>query len=327
MSIRVDTRPPSHARGPEPHPAGRPSARIRLARLDLKLSPYLYVAPFFVIFAIFGLYPLVNTFWVSMHDAAPGIPGEFIGMKNYTQLWSDSQFWHSVQNTFGMFILSTVPQLLLALILANALNRRIRGRTFFRMAIAVPIITSTAAVALVFGQLFGRDYGLINQLLELFGKTENLDWRASRFASWAAISTMVDWRWTGYNSLIYLAAMQAIPKDLYESAALDGASRRRQFWQITVPMLRPTIIFTVIISTIGGLQLFTEPLLYSSGAGAISGGSTGQFQTVTMYLYQATFSRFRYGYGAAVAWVLFLLIVLTALINYLITRRINSAGK
>ncbi|HZF97695.1 MAG TPA: sugar ABC transporter permease, partial [Pseudoxanthomonas sp.] len=307
MSTRVEARPPAHARQPQRRSSKRRTMRqIRLARLDMKLSPYAYIIPFFVIFGIFGLYPMVYTFWVSLHDWAPGATEHaFIGLDNYAELWNDSQFWNAAGNTVGIFVLSTVPQLTLALILANTLNRRIRSRTFFRMAIAVPIITSTAAVAIVFGQLFGRDFGLINYGLQFFG-VENIDWQASRWASWTAISAMVDWRWTGYNALIYLAAMQSISKDLYESAELDGASRRRQFWQITVPLLRPTIIFTVIISTIGGMQLFTEPLLFSAGSGSISGGSEGQFQTVTMYIIQAMFNRFRFGYAAAMAWMLFL---------------------
>jgi cellobiose transport system permease protein len=119
--------------------------------------------------------------------------------------------------------------------------------------------------------------------------------------------------------------MQAIPKDIYESAALDGASASRQFWRITIPMLRPTIIFVVIISTIGGLQLFAEPLMFSSGSGGYTGGTLRQYQTVTMYLFENMFQRFNFGYAAAVAWMLFLMIVIAALINYLIVRRIDSA--
>jgi cellobiose transport system permease protein len=193
-----------------------------------------------------------------------------------------------------------------------------RGRTLFRMGVLVPNITSVAAVGIVFGQLFGRDFGLVNYLLGLFG-VHGVDWQANSWSSWVAIATMVDWRWTGYNALIFLAAMQAIPRDLYEAAAIDGASRWRQFWGVTIPMLRPTIIFAVIISTIGGLQLFTEPLLF--GNGKVRGGSLRQFQTVAMYMYENAFQRFDYGYGSAVAWTLFMLIALICAVNYLIIRR------
>jgi cellobiose transport system permease protein len=327
MSTRLDTRPGRErdATGARPRlrPAARP-LRFRLARLDIKISPYLYVAPFFVIFAIFGLYPMGYTLWIALHDWPAFGEHRFVGADNFVELWHDTQFWNAVVNTLGMFVVATVPQLLLALVLANALNRQIRGRTAFRMTIAVPIITSTAAVAIVFAQLYGRDFGLFNWLLDLVGAHNHIDWKATKPASWTAISTMVDWRWTGYNTLIYLAAMQSIPRDLYESAELDGASRSTQFWRITVPLLAPTIIFTAIISTIGGLQLFTEPLMFSGGSGAIQGGSLHQFQTVTMYILELMFSRFRFGYAASAALVLFLLILVTSVVNYLIVRRINS---
>lgn len=307
--------------------AARPAHRRRTSftRLDLKYSPYLYVLPFFVIFAVFSAYPIAYTVWIALTDRSPlNATISFVGLDNFVELITDDpQFWNAVVNTFGMFVLSTVPQLLLALVLANALNRKLRAQTFFRMAIAMPIITSTAVVALIFSMIYAKDFGLVNWVLDTVG-VGPIDWRANRFASWFAVSTMVDWRWVGYNALIYLAAMQSISKDMYEAAALDGASRRRQFWSITIPQLRPTIIFTLIISTIGGLQLFTEPLLFTSGSGGLSGGSEGQFQTITMYLLDVMNQRFRWGYAGAVALVLFVLIALMSTVNYLLARRISS---
>ncbi|MBO4210361.1 ABC transporter permease subunit [Micromonospora echinofusca] len=296
-----------------------------MTRIDLRYSPYLYVLPFFALFAVFGAYPIAYTVWIALTDRSPlNATISFVGLDNFVELLTeDPQFWNAVVNTFGMFVLSTVPQLLLALMLANALNRRLPAQTFFRMAIAMPIITSTAVVALIFSMIYSRDFGLVNWALDLVG-IDPIDWRANRFASWFAISTMVDWRWVGYNALIYLAAMQSISKDMYEAASLDGASRRRQFWSITIPQLRPTIIFTLIISTIGGLQLFTEPLLFTSGSGGISGGSEGQFQTITMYLLDVMNQRFRWGYAGAVALVLFFLIAGMSVVNYLLARRISS---
>ncbi|WP_216853410.1 carbohydrate ABC transporter permease [Phytoactinopolyspora halotolerans] len=303
--------------------AGR-RRRARLARLDLKVSPYAYVAPFFILFAIFGLYPFLYTIWISLTNESPINPEtDFVGVDNYTRLFGDDRFWAAVVNTFGMFVLATVPQLLMALVLASWLNRRLRGLTFFRMSIAMPIVTSTAVVALVFGMFFARDYGLINGILGNFG-VDPINWRASQWTSWLAISAMVDWRWTGYNALIYLAAMQAIPRDIYEAAEIDGASRVRQFWRITIPLLTPTIIFTVIISTIGGLQLFTEPLMFTSGSGALSGGTTGQYQTITMYLVQTMRTFNQWGYAGAISLVLFLMIVLVSAINFLLVRRLGS---
>jgi cellobiose transport system permease protein len=332
MSLHLDvgrSRPGSAGAEPTRHRGGRQRPpRVWLTRFDIKVSPYLYVAPFFVLFAIFGAYPLAYTFWVSLHDwdlLAAEHP--FIGIDNYTALVGDPDFWHSVVNTLGIFVISTVPQLLLALWLANLLNRRLRQRTTFRMSVLIPYVTSTAAVAIVFGQLFSRDFGMINWLLDLVG-IEAIDWRTNRFASWVAISTMVDWRWTGYNALIFLAAMQAIPRDLYESAAIDGASRGRQFWSITAPLLRPTIIFCVIVSTIGGLQLFTEPLLFNSGTNPIRGGPSRESQTMTMYMFENAFApNFNFGYGSAVAWMLFALIAVVAIVNVVIIRRLGSGGR
>jgi len=311
----------------EAAPAHRPPPppiRARWSRWDIRVSPYLYIAPFFVIFAAFGAYPLGYTLWVSLHDwdlLADEHP--FVGLANYRALVADADFWNSVVNTLGIFVIATVPQLLLALWLANLLNRRMRGRTLFRMGVLIPNITSTAAVAIIFGQLFARDFGLVNWLLGLVG-VDGFDWRVSRIGSWIAIATMVDWRWTGYNALIYLAAMQAISRDLYESAAIDGASQARQFWGITVPLLRPTIVFTVIISTIGGLQLFTEPLLFHSGTNPIRGGPLRESQTMTMYMFENAFQpNFNFGYGAAVAWMLFLFIIVASIVNVSFIRRVG----
>jgi cellobiose transport system permease protein len=298
--------------------------RNRLARLDIKASPYLCVAPFFVLFAVFGLYPLGYTFYVATRNWTLGAQTSTpAGFANFSELMHDSDFWNSVGNTFGIFVLSTVPQLLMALLLAHLLNKAIRGKLFFRSGIIAPIVTSTAVIGLIFSQIFSKDYGLVNYVLHLVGVSP-IDWKADKWSSWVAVATMVNWRWTGYNALIYLAAMQTIPRDIYESAALDGARSMTQFWRITVPLLRPTIIFTVIISTIGGLQLFGEPALFNSGSNYLGGGSLHQFQTMTMYLLQEMFNRSRLGYAGAIAWVLFLLILITSVFNFLIVRRLES---
>ena len=298
--------------------------RTRFARLDIKASPYLYVAPFFVLFAVFGLYPLGYTLYVATRNWTLGAQTSTpAGFANFTELMHDHEFWNSVGNTFGIFVLSTVPQLLIALVLAHLLNKVIRGRMFFRFGIIAPIVTSTAVIGLIFSQIYSKDYGLANWALHLFG-VHPVDWKADKWSSWIAIATMVNWRWTGYNALIYLAAMQTIPRDIYESASLDGARATTQFWRITVPLLRPTIIFTAIISTIGGLQLFGEPALFNSGSNYLGGGSLHQFQTMTMYLLQEMFNRSRLGYAGAIAWVLFLLILITSVFNFLIVRRLDS---
>lgn len=326
MTVHLDVgadgrRHTARHRPSEPPRKAPKSGRPGLARLDAKLSPYVFVSPFFILFAVFGAFPLLFTSWVSLRnwDLIGGDQG-FVGLDNYRKVLSDDRFWTTVVNTFGIFFLSTVPQLLLALLMAYWLNNKLRGRTFFRMGVLVPNITSVAAVAIVFTQLFGREFGLINYVLTSIG-FERVDWLAQRYASWAAIATMIDWRWTGYNALILLAAMQAIPKDLYESASLDGASAMRQFWGITVPLLRPTLLFCVVISTIGGLQIFVEPLLFQNGIG---GGSLRQSQTIAMFLYEQGFSQFHLGYGAAIAWILFLIIMVASIVNFVIVRRLAA---
>jgi cellobiose transport system permease protein len=308
-------------------PRARLSLRERLHRLDLKLSPYAYVAPFFAVFAVFGAFPLLYTAYVSMTDRRLLSPGTtFVWFDNYARLLHDSYFWNAVANTLGIFVLSTVPQLVLALVIAHLLNTRLRVRTFFRMSLLLPQVTSLVAVALIFTQLFDYRYGLFNYVLSAVG-IGKVNWEAGSFTSWVALSVMVMWRWTGYNALLYLAAMQSVPDDLYEAAEIDGCGRWRQFFHVTIPMIRPTILFTVIISTIGGLQLFTEPYLFEPLKQSATGGSGRQYQTVAMYLYEKAFggSEFKFGYAAAIAWTLFLLIVAISLLNYLIVRRIRSA--
>ncbi|MRK01322.1 ABC transporter permease subunit [Aeromicrobium yanjiei] len=298
--------------------------RDRLTKAEAKVAPYAFVSPFFIVFAIFGLFPLLYTLWVSLHDWSllAGDQG-FVGLANYRELMQDSDFWRALTNTIGIFVVATIPQLILATVLAQVLNGKLRARTFWRMGVLLPNVTSVAAVGIIFGLIFARDYGIVNWALGHVG-VEPINWRGERWSSWLAISVMVDWRWTGYNALILLASLQAVPKELYEAARIDGASAWRQFWSITVPMLRPTIIFVSIVATIGGIQLFTEPLLFGSGVNAIAGGSTGQFQTVAMYLVQQAFTGQRFGYASTVAWVLFILIAVFAVINVALLRRIKS---
>ena len=294
-----------------------------LHRLDVKASPYAYVTPFFVVFAALGAFPLVYTAWVSLHRwslLAEDHP--YAGLANYKALLADEFFWNALANTASIWVLSTVPQLIFALLLAHILNNRLRGETFWRTGILLPNITSVVAVTVIFGQLFGRDYGLVNWVLGLFG-AGHIDWQAGTASSHIAISTMVIWRWTGYNALIYLAAMQAVPQSLHEAAMLDGANSLQRLMKITIPAIRPTIIFTVIVSTIGGMQLLAEPLVFENGF--LPGGSDRQFQTLSLYLYEVGFGRFDFGYASATAWIMFLLIVLASAVNYLVVRRIRSA--
>jgi len=314
---------------PAPAPAERSRRqawRSRLYRLDVKGSPYAYVAPFFVLFFAFGLFPLVYTAYVSLHNVDLGAPDQqtWIGWANYTRLLHDSFFWNALRNTFTLGVLSTVPQLLMALGLAHVLNYRLRGRTLWRVSVLMPYVTSTAAAAIVFAELFGRDYGFINWVLGAVG-LHHISWESGKWTSQIAISTIVTWRWTGYNALIYLAAMQAIPAELYAAAAVDGAGRWQLFRHITIPSLRPAIVFTVVISTIGATQLFAEPLLFGGVSGHV-GGANHQYQTLGLYLYDQGWYNFHLGRAAAVAWAMFLIIVVLVAVNSLLARRIRSSS-
>jgi cellobiose transport system permease protein len=306
-------------------PGGR---RARGAPLTPRTAPYLLIAPFFVLFAIFGVFPLFYTGWVSLHDwdLISSGPHEFVGLENYRTLADDPDFRNAIVNTLGIFVLATVPQILIALGLAALLNQTLRARTFFRMGVLLPNVTSIAAVSIVFSQLFGREYGLVNYVLSLVG-IDPVNWQAHKWSSWIAIATMVDWRWTGYNTLILLAAMQAIPSELYDAAKVDGATGFRAFRSVTVPMLRYTIMFVVVVATIGGIQLFAEPLLFDTSPASANGGAGREFQTIALYLYQTAFRSFDFGYAAAISWLLFLLVLLIAGLNALLVRRLGRSAR
>lgn len=298
------------------------TSRQRLSRLDVKISPYLYISPFFIIFAVAGLYPLIYTAWVSVHKwHLIGGQGASVGLANYTNVLSQPNFYVALRNTFSIFLLSSVPQIIAAIVIAFVLDTNLRAKTFWRMGVLLPYVVAPVAVSLIFGKLFADQSGLVNTLLQNIG-AQPIGWHASPLASHIAIATMVNFRWTGYNALIFLAAMQAIPREIYEAAIMDGASRWRTFFTITIPMLRPTIIFIVITSTIGGLQIFDEPRLFD-GAGL--GGSDRQWMTLTMYIYELGWGLKDFGRAAAASWILFLIIVAIGAVNFLITRRISSS--
>ncbi|MGI5415075.1 carbohydrate ABC transporter permease [Actinomadura luteofluorescens] len=299
----------------------------RWNRFDRAVSPYAYVSPFLVIFAVFGLFPLLYTAWVALHDWSllKGDQG-FVGLDNFRTLLSDGNFWNAAFNTASIGVLSAVPQLLLALWLAHLLNRPLKAQTFYRVTLLLPNVTSVVAVVVIFSQLFGRDYGLINMVLTHLG-AGRVDWQAGTASSHVAIALMIIWRWTGYNALIYLAAMQAVPRELYEAATIDGASRLKQLRSITVPMIKPTLLFTMIVSTIGSMQIMAEPMLFGAqvGPAAIATGGAGRkFQTLSLYLYELGFRNFDFGYASAAAWLMLLLVMVAVGVNFLLARRMKG---
>ncbi len=318
MTPRVSARPaPASAPAvPPARRAGGPRRRLRDG-LDAKASPYAYVAPFFLLFSAFGLFPIVYTAWVSLHDwSLLDDEHPFVGADNFRELFTDGYFWNAAFNTLSIGVLSTAPQLVLAIWLAHLLNRPLRAQTFFRVSLLLPNVTSVVAVVVIFSQLFGRDFGLINWVIGLFGG-DHIAWNEGVATSHLAISVMILWRWTGYNALIFLAAMQAVPRELYEAAMLDGAGGFTQLRRITIPMIRPTIVFVVTVSTIGAIQVLAEPLLF--GSYSVTGGADRQYQTLSLFVYE-NFTKLDFGYASAASWVMFLFVVVAAGVNYLLTR-------
>ncbi|MFI7583748.1 carbohydrate ABC transporter permease [Kocuria sp. M1N1S27] len=317
-------RPGAAARPVTPPAPPRPTRRQRLSVLDLKASPYLYIAPFFVLFAAVGLFPLGYTFFVSLFDwhLLTG-RGEFVGLGNFAEVLRDRFFWNSLFNTVSIFLLSSIPQVTVAVVIAAVLDQNLRAKTLWQMSVLLPYVVTPVAVAMIFTNMFGEQYGLINNILGSLG-IDPIMWKNETLPSHIAIAAMVNWRWTGYNALILLAAMQAVPRDLYDAGAIDGAGPVRRFFSITLPSIRPTMVFVVITTTIGGLQIFTEPRLYDPVA---AGGTQRQFQTTVLYLWEMAFQRQNFGKASTIAWLLFLLIVLFGVVNYLVSRRIATASE
>jgi cellobiose transport system permease protein len=312
-------RPQQPRRAPAPRDPRRVAFGHRLSRWDLKVSPYLYISPFFILFIVVGLFPIAYTAVISFMDwDLVRNSGTFIGFDQYVYVLTQPKFWIALRNTFSIFLLSSIPQLVAAIFIAAMLDQNIRAKTFWRMGVLVPYVMAPVAVALIFSNMFGDKFGLVNSVLGDLGLPPVM-WHSDAFASHIAIATMVNFRWTGYNTLILLAAMQAIPRDYYEAAAIDGASKFRQFFAITVPSLRPTLIFVIITSTIGGLQIFDEPRMYDQFG---TGGADSQWLTITLYLYDIGWGQWNFGRAAALAWILFLIILAIGVINLLVTQKV-----
>ncbi|NGY62516.1 sugar ABC transporter permease [Lentzea sp. NEAU-D13] len=288
---------------------------------------YLAISPFFVIFAVFGLFPVLFSLYLAFHRWNGLGEMEFVGLDQFRFLVEDSTFWLALRNTFVIWFLSTVPTLCLALVIAAMLNSTVRFTSVYRIAYFVPNITSLVAVAIFFGAVFSTNFGLVNAFLQTMGLPA-FEWLTDPFGMKIAVASVMTWQWTGYNAIIYLAGMQAIPSDLYEAAKVDGAGPVQTFFRITVPMLRPIILFTVIVSTVNGLQSFTESQVLFGSNTTLNPNTGGPGQgalTMVLYFYHQAFDNRDFGYGAAISWAVFLVIVLFAVINWrLVQRRVSE---
>ncbi len=280
------------------------------------ISGYLYVAPFFIIFGVIGLYPAIFSVYLAFQKWNGLSPMSFVGLDNFRIVLEDPLFWKSVYNTIIMGLMGTAPQIVVGIVLAFLLNLTfLRFKNFFRITIFMPYITSMVAVALIFSVLFSNhESSLANYMLGVFG-FDPVNWSTSEWGTKIAISIMVFWRWVGYNTIIYLAGIQSISNDLYEAATIDGANKFQQLLYITMPLLKPFIILTVFFSTVGALQLFSEPTIFL-GAGAFT---RDEALTVVMYLYRDAFKLQSFGTASATAIILLVIILFFATINTLIT--------
>jgi cellobiose transport system permease protein len=312
---------------PSPWKPAKPPRKVNNANAVPSLNGnwgYLFTAPFFVMFLIFGLAPIIYSVYIAFFNWDALGTQEFIGLANFDELFIDTRFWNALVNTLDIWLLSTIPMLIISISLAAILhNPSLRGSTFFRTILLVPNITSVLAIAIVFGQLFGRDFGMVNIIVGALG-FEHIDFVQGTTSSHVAIASMIVWRWTGYNALIFLAAMLAIPNELYESASLDGAGKFKQFIYVTLPSLRNTITFVLIVGTIGGLQVFAEPLILG---GSFNGGDSGQFSTLTLFLFEQAFVAYKWGYAAAIGIMITVIVAIVSVINFFITRKLSGDGK
>jgi cellobiose transport system permease protein len=291
------------------------SFKDKYSKISEKATPYIFIAPFYILFLIFGLFPIVFSAilafskWDGIGDV------QFTGLENFKTLLADTDFWLSIKNTLIIWVIQTVPMLVIALVLAFLINLSIVNRKeFYKTTFFLPYVTSVVAVTILFGLIFSNQSGLINAVLELLGK-EPIAFIDSPFWIRIIIALVGIWQYLGYNMIIYFSGLQKIPADYYEAAIIDGASNYQLFTKITVPLLKPIILFTVMMSTIGGLQVFAEAQVLVPTNATAEGGAL----TIVYYIYQTAFLQSRYGYGSTITWGLVVIILIISLINWYLT--------
>ena len=291
-------------------------AQSGLARNE-QVSGWLFVMPALVLLGVFMIYPILWSLWMSF-QVGRGMAFSFGGFANIVRLTQDPVFIRALTNTLAFLAIQVPIMLVLAMLFANALNdSKLWGKGLFRTAIFLPCVTSLVAYSVVFRSMFAAD-GVINQFL-LFTHiiSDPIPWMADPFWSKVVIISAITWRWTGYNMIFYLAAMQNIDRSIYEAAKIDGVPAWARFWYITVPMLKPVILFTTVISTIGTLQLFDEPNLIPSTPGAPSDSTL----TLSLYIYNLSFKFMpSFGYAATVSYVIVVMVGILTLIQFLAAR-------
>ncbi len=302
----------------------------RYAIWQRRYAPYLFISPFFILFAVFGLFPTLFSLYLSFTRWNPldGLANiKFVGLENYQFLLTDDTlFRKSLVNTAVLGVISGIPQHIIAIPLAFLLHtglNRIKG--FVTALYFAPYVTSVAAIAMVFGTLYSERSGLFNWALAqlhqipLLGAIipgDPIPWLGREVWIKPSIALLIAWRYTGWNTVLYLSAMQAVPMELFEAAAVDGASRWQQFRFITLPLLRPMAFYAVTLTIIGNMQIFVEPFLLVNRDGGVNNAGL----TTVMYLYKTAFNDLDMGLAASISWVLFAIIIVLTLINNRIFR-------
>ncbi len=289
------------------------------ARLDRReqLTGWAFIAPALILLGLFMLYPIIWSLWMSF-QVGKGMNLSFGGFANIVRLTKDPVFLRALGNTFTFFIIQVPIMITLALLFAVALNdSTLRFRGLFRTAIFLPCVTSLIAYSTLFKSMFAVD-GVVNQsLMALHLVNSPIPWLSDPFWAKVLIILAITWRWTGYNMIFYLAALQNIDRSIYEAARIDGVPAWARFRYLTIPMLKPVILFTTVISTIGTLQLFDE--VYNLTAG--NGGPSDSTLTLSLYIYNLTFKFMpSFGYSATVSWVIVLVVAILSLIQFFIAR-------
>src|SRR5688572_8082421 len=289
----------------------------RAWRLQHRLAPYLFLAPFVVIFCAFLLYPLGRSVVLSLYKAVGPRKLVFVGFDNFRFLLQDDMFWRSVANTGYFAVLFLSIQIPLSLLLSVLLNsRRLRGRSFFRFAFFSTHMVGGVFVAVIFGMLLAPRHGLVNQAIGFVLPSigPELNWFGRPELAMPAVVIAALWISVGYAMVYFLAALQSVDRELYEAAEVDGAGKLAQFWHVTLPGIRPVLTFMILVGTIGALQLFELPyvLFYLS--------STNYSMTIVMYLFQMGLETGDIGYASAIGWMLVVLILLVSLVQIVVAR-------
>jgi multiple sugar transport system permease protein len=301
---------------PVPRTAGRPSHRLQ------RYGPaYAMLLPFALLFIVFLVYPLIRSVYYSLTDFNAIRPPTFVGFDNFTELIArDDRFHKAVWNTVKYVIGSVTLTMVLGLLLAVSFKSTSLRDRLMRTVFFLPSVSAGVGVVLVWKWIFMVDsWGLANTVARFFGG-ENKSWLADPAVSIPILVTMAVWGGAGYAMVLFVAGINAIPDELYEQASIDGASKARQFWHITLPLLRPVLVFVFITSTIGAFQIFEPVYLLWRRSASIVGGPLDSALTIVPYLYDMGFNRFQLGYASAIAWILFAIIFLVTLVQLRVTK-------